>query len=320
MTMPRVVDRGHQRSAPGDALLGVLGPVLHDLFRGHVVGHGHGWRPSDRRRSISEANRSATSSSVTAVKPGGGDRGHQRVDAPDQVGPAGGRVLVGRLVQRLDGQLHGIVAGHPVPVAELDGGAGVAPARPGGVVLGLLVVPAGDVVGEDPARPPGQVVAGEERHHRQTLHGHGQVLAHHLAELVGLPLEAEDHPFDLLVVLQLGLEQPDHLHCRARPRRRWPPPSTGRPGRPSPSPGGRWRCPRSPAGRPAITMPSAKRSATTVVPWRTCGDAGDGRDTGAVGCTGTRSRRIKSGEIGPGVFGCGEQRQRHRGYSPPFWT
>ena len=211
---PRVVDGGDQRPAPGDALLGVLGPVLHHLLGCHVVGHGHGWRPSDRRRSMRAANRSATSSSGTAVEPVGGDRGHQRVDPPDQVGTAGGGVLVGRLVEGLDGQLHGVVAGHAHPVAELDGGAGVASARAGGVVLGLLVVAAGHVVGEDAARAPGQVVAGEQRDHGQALHGHGQVLADHLAELVGLALEAEDHALDLLVVLELGLEQADHLHRR----------------------------------------------------------------------------------------------------------
>ena len=66
---PQVVGGGDERAAPGDALLGVLGPVLHDLFGRHVVGHGHGWRPSVRRRSMSAANRSATSSSGTATNP-----------------------------------------------------------------------------------------------------------------------------------------------------------------------------------------------------------------------------------------------------------
>ena len=40
----------------------------------------------------------------------GGDRGHDRVDAPDEVGAAGGGVLVGRLEQRRDGQVDGVVA------------------------------------------------------------------------------------------------------------------------------------------------------------------------------------------------------------------
>ena len=62
--------------------------------------------------------------------------------------------------------------------------------------------------------PAGQVVAGEQRHHGEALHGHGQVLADHLAQLVGLALEAEDDALDLLVVLELGLEEPDHLDRR----------------------------------------------------------------------------------------------------------
>src|SRR6202042_2158010 len=37
---------GHQGTTPGDPLLGILGPVLHDLFGRYVVGHRHGWRPS----------------------------------------------------------------------------------------------------------------------------------------------------------------------------------------------------------------------------------------------------------------------------------
>ena len=102
-----------------------------------------------------------------------------------------------------------------VAVAQLDGGAGVAPARTGGLEVGLLVVAAGDVVGEDPPGPPAQVVAGEQRHHRQALHGQWQVGADHLGELVGLALEAEGHALDLLVVLELDLEEPDHLDGEA---------------------------------------------------------------------------------------------------------
>ena len=42
----------------------------------------------------------------------------------------------------------------------------------------------------------------------------GQVVAHHLAELVGLALEAEDGALHLLVVLELELEQLHHLDGR----------------------------------------------------------------------------------------------------------
>jgi hypothetical protein len=73
----------------------------------------------------------------------------------------------------------------------------------------------GHVIGEDSPGPAGQVESGKERHHGEALHRHGQMFAHHLAELVGLALEAEDHPFNLLVVLELGLEQADHLDGRS---------------------------------------------------------------------------------------------------------
>ena len=52
-------------------------------------------------------------------------------DAPHEVGTAGGRVLVGRLVERLDGQLDRLVPAQALAPAELDGGPGVAAARPG---------------------------------------------------------------------------------------------------------------------------------------------------------------------------------------------
>ena len=55
------------------------------------------------------------------------------------------------------------------------------------------------------------VEAGEERDDDEALHRRGQVRPHHLAELVGLALEAERLALDLLVVLELHLEQLHHL-------------------------------------------------------------------------------------------------------------
>src|SRR5580704_7726078 len=75
-----VVGGGHQRPAPGNALLGVFRPVLHDLFGRHVVRHAHGVGSviapllpplparsdcSARLRSTSAPKRSATSGSGT---------------------------------------------------------------------------------------------------------------------------------------------------------------------------------------------------------------------------------------------------------------
>ena len=87
-----------------------------------------------------------------------------------------------------------VVARQFVAVAELDDRAGVQAARAGGDVVALLVAPAGDVVVEQPARAAPLVVAGEQRHDDQALHGRRQVAADHLRELVGLALEAERVP------------------------------------------------------------------------------------------------------------------------------
>ena len=80
---------------------------------------------------------------------------------------------------------------------------------------GLLVAAAGDVVGEDPALVVVQVVAGEQRHDGQALHGHAEVGADQGGEAVGLAVHRQRRALDLLVVLELGLEQPDHLDGEA---------------------------------------------------------------------------------------------------------
>ena len=145
----------------------------------------------------------------------GGDHGDQGVDAPHQVGAASAGVLVGRLVEGLDGQLDRLVAGQALAEAQLDRRPGVTATRAGGLVVGFFVVAAGDVVGEDPPGRRAEVVAGEQRDHGQALHGQGQVGADHLGQLVGLSLQAQGEPFNLLVVLELDLEQADHLDGEA---------------------------------------------------------------------------------------------------------
>ncbi len=76
----------------------------------------------------------------------------------------------------------------------------------------LLGTAAGDVVAEDPAPLAVHVVAGEERHHGETLHGHRQIAPDHRGEPVRLALQGELGPLDLLEVLKLQLEELDHLH------------------------------------------------------------------------------------------------------------
>src|SRR5215210_6524312 len=80
------------------------------------------------------------------LEPLDGDGGDRGIDAPDDVGPAGGRVLVGGLVKALDGQLDRCRPVQAVAVAELDRGAGVAATGAGGVEVALLVTPAREVV------------------------------------------------------------------------------------------------------------------------------------------------------------------------------
>ncbi len=98
--------------------------------------------------------------------------------------------------------------------ADLDDRAGVQAAGAGGDVLALLVATAGDVVVPQPPALAAQVVAGEDRHDDHAHHRRLEVAADHHRELVGLALEAERRALDLLVVLELELEQLDHLHRR----------------------------------------------------------------------------------------------------------
>ena len=63
---------------------------------------------------------------------------------------------------------------------------------------------------------PGQlVVAGEERDHDQALEGHRQLVSDQAGQEGGLALEGKPASFDLLVVLEFDLEQPDHLEGQA---------------------------------------------------------------------------------------------------------
>src|SRR5690606_40738856 len=87
------------------------------------------------------------------------------------------------------GGVDGLVPAEVGPVAHLDDRAGVEAARPGGGELALLVATPGDVVLEQAAGPPAQVVAGEERHDDEALAGGREVAADHLGQLVGLALD-----------------------------------------------------------------------------------------------------------------------------------
>jgi len=83
-------------------------------------------------------------------------------------------------------------------------------------VIALLIATARCVEIPQTASSPEQVVAGEDRNHDHALHRCGEITAHHGRQLIRLALEAQRRTLDLLVVLELKLEQANHLHCRAR--------------------------------------------------------------------------------------------------------
>ena len=103
-------------AAAGDALAGVLRAVAHELLGRGVVRHGHGSAP----RSFAVGARAVGDDGVGD----GGDLGvgepdgalgvdpvDDRVEPADRVGAAGGRVVVGGVVERLDERAGGGVGG-----------------------------------------------------------------------------------------------------------------------------------------------------------------------------------------------------------------
>src|SRR6202034_1223651 len=82
----QVVRRGDEGAATGDALLGVFGPVLHDLFGCHVVRHAHDAR-SACLRAINAPKRSATSSSGTSRYPAASTTAMMGQMPPTRSGP-----------------------------------------------------------------------------------------------------------------------------------------------------------------------------------------------------------------------------------------
>ena len=152
---------------------------------------------------------------VDADEAVGGDGGHHRVDAAQRRRvrrwPSRRRRPPTAPGTRDRPHRRGAQLG---PVAELDHGAGVQAARAGGDVLALLVATAGDVERPQPTGVPALVVATEDRHHAHAHHRRLEVGADHARELVRLALQAQRHALDLLVVLELELEELDHLHRR----------------------------------------------------------------------------------------------------------
>ena len=98
-----------------------------------------------------------------------------------------------------------------VAVELLQRAAGEQRARADAVEGGLLVAAAGHVVAEDAALVGVEVEAGEQRDDGESLHREAEVGADQGGEPVGLAVHRERRALDLLVVLELGLEEPHHL-------------------------------------------------------------------------------------------------------------
>ncbi|CAM5696005.1 hypothetical protein SGRIM128S_00328 [Streptomyces griseomycini] len=83
---------------------------------------------------------------------------------------------------------------------------------------GLLVAASGGVEGEDAAPTPlggGAVVAGEERHDGEALHGQAEVLADHHGQPGRLGGEGHGDALDLLEVREFDLVELDHVQGEA---------------------------------------------------------------------------------------------------------
>jgi hypothetical protein len=101
-----------QRTSARDALPGVVRPVLHQLFGRDVEGHGHGgaFLGSVRLRcgviddGLDVREHRVVLEFAVAV---GVDHRDDRIDLADQVGSAGGAVLLGRVVERFERGPHG---------------------------------------------------------------------------------------------------------------------------------------------------------------------------------------------------------------------
>ena len=104
--------------------------------------------------------------------------------------------------------------GQVVAEPELHHGAGVQAARAGGDVVLLLVAAAGDVVLEQPPLATALVVAGEDRHDAEPCMAAGRLLRTIWPSWLALPSRLSGVALDLLVVLELQLEELDHLDGR----------------------------------------------------------------------------------------------------------
>ena len=139
---------------------------------------------------------------------GGGGHDHG-VEVAGRVGSAGGGVVVGRVVEGLDGDLDGLVGADVPVVALLEGALREDRARADGVEVAFGVDAADDVEAVDLAgfgdRGRVEVEPCEQGHDGEALERDAEVAAQHGGEAVGLAVQGERGALDLLVVLEFEL-------------------------------------------------------------------------------------------------------------------
>src|SRR5215469_4189806 len=138
---------------------------------------------------------------------------HDRIDTPGHVRAASGRVVVGRVVERLHAGENGVRGVHAVHVQLLQRATREHRAGADRVEPLLFVTSAGDVVAEDTADALVGVVAREDRHDDQPLHRAAEVGTYDAGQPIGLAFQRERPALDLLVMLELDLKQPDKVNA-----------------------------------------------------------------------------------------------------------
>ena len=84
------------------------------------------------------------------------------------------------------------------------------------MVIPLLIAPARHVIGKDPATVGIEVVAGKERHDRESLHCHAEIAAQERGQPIRLAVQRERDSLNLFVVFEFDLEKPHHLDGNSR--------------------------------------------------------------------------------------------------------
>ena len=137
----------------------------------------------------------------------------RRRDLTHEVRSPGRRIIIGSVEEGLDGHSDrrgGVEIRLPQLLQCPSGEAG---ARADGVEAVFDVSAAGDVEAEYLSLRHRRIDAGEQGHDAETLHGQSEVAAQHRGQTIGLAVEGQPGPFDLLVVFEFEPEEADEVEC-----------------------------------------------------------------------------------------------------------